>query len=86
MSQNFDQKKFADLYQKFEAGKQWLDAKILAGVDVAALTDSWIEKVVIPIRDLYMAGDSGTRAQCDAVMLAYDTLGGKALKFKAGVR
>ena len=75
-------KKFAELYQKYQAGRKWLEAQGKAGKDTKADTDEFFAKVVDPL-DVLLANAGPDRKVMDDIMRTFESVGGKKIEFKA---
>ena len=78
-------KKFAELYQKYQAGSKWLEAQAAAGKDVKADTADFFAKVVDPLESL-IANAGPERKTMEAIMRTFEEVNGKKIGFtpKAG--
>ena len=75
-------KKFAELYQKYQAGRKWLEAQAAAGKDTKADTAEFFVKVVDPLEDL-LANAGPDRKAMDDIMRTFEQVNGKKIEFKA---
>lgn len=73
-------KKFAELYQKYQAGRKWLEAQAAAGKDVKADTADFFAKVVDPL-EAVLANAGPERKAMDAIMRTFEEVGGKKIMF-----
>jgi hypothetical protein len=77
---------FAELYKKYLAGSRWLDGLGATNggagrTDIARATDEFLERVIIPMRDLWHNGTDDMRTAFDAMMLTADKFGATGIKF-----
>ncbi len=62
---------FCELYTKLVKGRKWLDEKPRP----VEMVDQYIERVIIPMRDLMAAASDAQRAEYNAVILAHELMG-----------
>jgi hypothetical protein len=74
-------KKFAELYQKYQAGRKWLEAQGKAGKDTKADTEEFFVKVVDPLEAL-LANAGPDRKVMDDIMRTFEAVNGKKIEFK----
>ena len=73
-------KKFAELYQKYQAGRKWLEAQAAAVKDVKADTADFFVKVVDPL-EAVLANAGPERKTMEAIMRTFEDVNGKKIVF-----
>jgi hypothetical protein len=73
--------RFAQLYQKYVAGKKWLDARIAAGQDVSKDTEDYTLNVLLPLHKLWETFTAEERRALNRITEVYDKFDGKNIEF-----
>ena len=74
--------KFSELYQKYVAGKKWLEEREAKGIDVKNDREEYFDNVLYPIHCLWESLKPEDKAFLEKVMNAYEKLDGKKISFK----